>query len=369
MSTQVTIRPTPKSRQGKATTAHRGAAAKKPTKKGKGPQRKGLISTILDVGETVAGVLPGAIKGIRGMMNMKEADYSTPASFAVVRNNVTQMRAEERVTHPTLGLAGYRVRGSQPLCSIRSETIGPAPFSFFTADCDAVLNIDTVAINPVLLEGPLSVHGYLNDRFVCRHLRVKFTTYQPTTALGVCALAVEKDFANLVATDFNTARQVTPNVTFPYRIPKAELDYLYDGPDLFFCNQKGTYSSDAEARQDLQCFLRGFDPAPPISPLFLFAGYLEIEYVFDFFDPVPPSALVGTTREEHLALAELRRRFQASRKVRRGRLPQVLDPVRCLENFVNTRPSSPVREQPVLEELKEEAHACGAVVCRCGRTS
>jgi hypothetical protein len=140
---------------------------------------------------------------------------------------------------------------------------------------------------------------------------VKFTTYQPTTQPGICALCVEKDIAALSAVDFDTARMVTPNVTFPFRIPKAELDYLYDGPDLFYTLDNTTSASVAQSRQQVQAVLEGYDPLPPATALLM--GYLEIEFIVDFFEPVAPSALIGTTEVERRALAFVRSQFAKPR--------------------------------------------------------
>jgi hypothetical protein len=289
------------------------SAASKARKAKHKPKRKGLLTTALDVAEGVASYLPGAIKGIRGMFSAKEASYATPSSFACIQNNVTQMEPSSRVTHPSLGIAGTRVYGSQPLSFIQLAS-GSPPGAFFRLDVTipAIVSTNVIVMNPILLGGPLSVQGYLHDRYVFRMIRIKYTTYVTTTTLGVGAMCFEKDIASLTAQSFNGVRVVTPNVTFPYRIPKAELDYVYDGPDLFYCDQAtvGLPVNLPQARQDVQSVLVGFDPTgivPGTDPSFM--GYLDIEYVIDFFDPVAPTALLGTTTKEILALRELRRQF------------------------------------------------------------
>jgi hypothetical protein len=97
-------------------------------------------------------------------------------------------------------------------------------------------------------------------------------------------------------------------VTFPFRIPKAELDYVYDGPDLYYCNQMALATTFAEERQDYQGVLVGYDPNPTDSSFL--AGFFDIEYVVDFFDPVSPAALIGSTSEQRAALHSLRQSFR-----------------------------------------------------------
>lgn len=246
------------------------------------------------------------------MFALKEADFATPASFAVVRNNTTQMMPDEKVTHPVLGIAGVRKRGSQPLCRILTQSAVPGPYNFFSGAISAIRTANTIWLNPQLLGGPLSVESFLYDRFVIRALRVKFTTYQPTTTLGVIALCIENDPISLSANDFDTTRMVTPNVTFPIRIPKAELDYVYEGPDLFYCSDPAAGVNVALNRQQVQGVLEGYDASPP-NPGVL-AGYLDIEYEVEFYDPIAPTALIGATTEERRALAYVRSMFGSSVK-------------------------------------------------------
>lgn len=305
-------------------------------------RRKGLLSGALDVAETVAGVLPGAIRGIRGIFNMREASYATPASFACVQNNISQMKSEQPVDHPLLGVAGMRISGSQPFAVILS---GPA--SFFTTDSAGANALDdnTIPLNPILLTGPLSVYGYLYDRFVIRALKFKFTTYQPTSTPGIIGFCVENDVSNLMATSFDTLRQVLPNVTFPVRIPKAELDYFYEGPDLFYC--QGASATSAEKRQNIQSVFKGYDAIPPASGIVY--GFVDLEYVVDFFDPVPPISILGRSDSERFALVELRRAFDPPPPVARP------IPVFRPERLAQLRDMFERDRKPVLLSLSRES--------------
>jgi len=227
------------------------------------------------------------------------------------------------ITHPTLGVAGVRKIGVQPLCGVYVSGSGVSP-AFFRPEIPAVTSANNILMNPILLGGPLSVEAYLYDKFVFRKFAVKFTTFVETTQRGVCVLAIEKDVANISATTFNGARMVTPNVTFPYRIPKAELDWRYDGPDTFYTNPSQDEPTEAQARQDWQGILTGYDSniagvIPPGGGTFM--GWLDIEYEIDFFDPVPPTLLVGSTTHERAVLAAIRSAIAKKIKTAGSRIP------------------------------------------------
>jgi hypothetical protein len=347
---------------------------KGPTKARGNPKQKGFLSNVLDVGEGIAGVLPGVIRGVRSMFNLKqEASFSTPSSFATISNNATQLQPEMPVTHPSLGISGMRIYGCQPLCSA-NMSVSPDPFGPFDSIIvpAAVTDPNTVLLNPILLEGPLSVYGYLYDRYVFRGLRVKFTTMQTTTFLGVIALAIEKDPGNIVGTSFNAVRSVTPNVTFPIRVPKAELDWEYDGPDLFYCNQQGGLGPVSQARQDIQSVLKGFYGGNVGSSEVTPVGFWEIEFIIDFFDPVPPVALIGTTSAERHALSFIRqqmarKREQEQKTVRAITLP---DGRTALNQFIlEDVPSEGLTETVYVDNCVpcSGQPAAAASICSCRR--
>jgi hypothetical protein len=281
---------------------------KNKNKRPRGARAKGLLSTALDVAEGVSSFLPGAIRGVRGLFNAREADFATPASFAVVRNNTSQMVANGRVTHPSLGISGTRVHFTQPLCYLRvSPNVDPSTGTFFVSypPFASLVTPNVIALNPVQLGGALSVEAALHDRFVFRSLRVIFTTSQTTNQLGQGVLNIEKDSGSVQVTDFGSAMMCSPNLLFPFRIPKAELDYLYDGPELYYCANAtgGAASSSAESRQNWQALIEGWANDYTLSATM---GFLTIEGVIDFFEPIPPSTLIGSTVEERQALALVR---------------------------------------------------------------
>lgn len=305
-------------------------------RKMRGPKTAGLnASSIFDALEKLAGILPHVVKHGRGFLgggatvaaaaagsHETEVSFQTPASFAVIRNNVTSMSPEQRVDHPEKGVAGIRRVFTQPFNGINLEVdAGPPAVSFFWDESviapSKFIDNFTIPINPLILGGPIAAFAQLYDRYVIRRARWRYTTTQTTTFLGTATLCIEKDLGNLVANDFNAARQVTPQVTFPYRVPCAELFYEYDGPELYYVNSKNLGSPvsllPAEARQDIQFVIKGYDAiigptTGPITPATQ-CGYMDLEIEIDFFDPIPPSGLVGSTQEERLAHQAVRQAF------------------------------------------------------------
>jgi hypothetical protein len=269
-------------------------------------QSRGLLSGALDVAENVAGMLPGAISGLRSMFSMKSAEFSTPASFAVVTNNISQIMPAGPVEHPTLGVSGVRYHFIQPLCVIRpgNEASGP---TFFAGSPPLAVPLDPnhIAINPLIFGGSVGIESALHAKYVFRGLKFVYTTQTATTQEGQFSFNIEEDFGRQV-NDFNTSLMSVPSLNAPYRIPKAELDYIYDGPELFYVNAVtgGNTGSTVEARQVWQGFFEGW-PADVIAGSFT-AGRVTVEGIVDFYEPIPPTALLGSSVEEREALALVR---------------------------------------------------------------
>jgi hypothetical protein len=290
----------------------------------------GGIHSILDGVEKVAGFIPGAVRGIRGIFGggggmgavsaaagSHEAEFATPASFAIVQNNITQQLPDERVDHPTLGIAGVKTRGSQPFARIAPVSLGPGKTFFRTTGGTAELfNGNIIPLNPISMGGPLSVKAALYQKFVFRKLRFLFTTVQTTTFVGMCALAIEPDLGAPITASFSTAREVVPNVTFPYRIPQACLNWAYNGPDTCFMKPADFAATAADLRQSYQGFLVGQD-SEAVDAIGETTGFLDVEYEIDFFDPVPPNGFTAVSLSERLAVASV---------LRGMRRPQVIVP-------------------------------------------
>jgi len=299
-----------RSRKGKKTTVTSHKPPKHP--------RKDVFSALLGGAETVAGILPGAIRGIRSITGKShssavaaaaahEASFATPASFACVSNNITQVMPEGACRHPTLGIAGKRVRYSQPWLQISTSGSAFWRYPSGTTSIDAY----TVPITPLNLFGPINVESQLHDRYRFNWIRLIFTTFVTTNTTGIGAMCIEKDISNLVAIDFNTARMVTPNVTFPYRIPKAALEFSYDGPELFYTGATTQFADPygASGRQICQAVLKGYDSQNGSAPGFY--GLVDIECEVEWYDPVPPTALMGRSVEEREALRAVRAKYSA----------------------------------------------------------
>ena len=264
---------------------------------------------ILDTAETIAGYLPGAIKGIRGVLGNfrhtahREAAFATPASFAMIQNNVTSMGLAGPVQHPSLGLSGMRYRFSQPLATFFPSWVAPNPAGFWrTTDGPATIGPDafSILLAPYIFQGPLAFEAANHEKFVFRTLRIKLITYQTTTQKGVGVICIENDPATPVSSDFQSGRMVTPSVTFPYRIPEAVLEYFYDGPDLFFTTAP-TGGDIAQSRQNHQGIIRGFDANGGNGNTEVMM-YAEVSGEIEFYNPVPPLGITAQNLRERLAV-------------------------------------------------------------------
>jgi hypothetical protein len=160
---------------------------------------------------------------------------------------------------------------------------------------------------------------------------------------------------------------VTPNVTFPYRIPKAELDYVYDGPELYYCdavNGGMPTANSAMLRQDVQGLLRGYDVIGWNADSQLM-GFLDLEYICDFFEPIAPLSLLGASLDERSALRALRRHFQKPvtplLAIENGRLEDDAALRRILDQKVTT--DSTEQDAPAIGV----SHACPGKSCNCMR--
>jgi hypothetical protein len=225
--------------------------------------------------------------------NSQETSFATPASFALIQNNTTAMLPESPTTHPRLGVAGVRVHGRQPFAIISPGQFG-ASTTFFDAASTANISGSSdqlIDLNPLNLNGPLAVRAQLYEKYAFHKVRIIATTQQTTTFVGAAALCVVDDpaIAASLVVNFNAAREVTPSVMFPYRIPQAALEWDYKGDELFFVNPSSTPGTNSDLRLNVQAVLFGFDGgslalATPTATMFV-----DIEYVIDFYDPIPPS--------------------------------------------------------------------------------
>jgi hypothetical protein len=319
-------------RQGRAAMARAAAGAGKSR-----PKVAGLSAgSVFDALEKIAGILPHVVKHGRGIFGgspkiagashglgsvESEAVFQTPASFAIIRNNTTSMSPEQRVDHASKGISGIRRVFCQPFNGVNLQVTASDEKFFWDSTVVPLskwLDNNTIPINPLLLGGPLAQFAALYDRYVIRKFRLRFTSVQPTTFLGTMAVCIEKDPANLSAVDALSARMVVPSITVPYRVPAAEIFWEYDGPELYYVNSVALNDPatqlPAEQRQDLQFVVKGFDIGFLATTLTATqCSFCDVEIEVDFFDPIAPSSLVGSSLEEQLALTEVRRMFREQR--------------------------------------------------------
>lgn len=313
------------SRKVKALIARGASAARKGRPKIAGMSANGVF----DILEKIANVLPNIVKTGRGFFGgpqtasaaagigniESETVFQTPASFAVIRNNTTSASPEMRVDHAEKGISGIRRTFTQPFNGVNLAISG-GPMSYFW-DASVVpqaqwLDDSTIPINPLLLRGPCAQFAALYDRYVIRRFRLRFTSVQSTTFLGAMAVCIEKDVGNLSANTDLEARMVVPCITAPYRVPTSELFWEYNGPELYYVNSTALNTPatllPAEARQDIQFVVKGFDIGHLATPTVgsVQCSFCDIEVEIDFFDPISPSELVGGSLEEQLVHREVR---------------------------------------------------------------
>jgi hypothetical protein len=266
------------------------------------------------------------------------ANFATPASFARVENNTTFLGPERSITHPELGIAGVSVDFNQPLADGKVgwilQSIAPAQFvnSFFDTLSGPASTWPTLAnpgavvpgpypcvgnfidVNPSVsyLGGPLSTIAsrYLKYRF--NNLVITFTTAVGTQQSGSFAMCICDDpsAVSAVATSFNSAREVTPNLLAPYRIPEACLRwdsrdkqlYFIESPDYIGPGNPGTVP---DARQTIQCSIAAFDSGilwfngntGGANAVIIPVGYFTISGNVEFYEPIPPTNVPGTKFE------------------------------------------------------------------------
>jgi hypothetical protein len=270
------------------------------------------------------------------------ANYSTPASFARVENNTSFLSPEHQVTHPNLGIAGVRVSFSQPLETVYPGAMSNTPTQWYSGFWQGTAGPATswpavptppgigsltnmyIDLNPGtgFLGGPLSTIAsrYLKYRFT--DLVVTYTTAVGTNTGGTFGMCIVDDPALVatVATNFNSVREITPNVIAPYRIPEATLAWKSRNTTLYYCDNTeyiapGDAGGEANARQCIQATLVGIDSGTlagfPGSGLnsFTFMGYATISGAVEFYEPIPPTS-VPSTAYERRAVEDLLRQLR-----------------------------------------------------------
>lgn len=293
------------------TTTRKSRVQGRPSRKSGNPAKPPRKGNLLDTVEDIATAIPGAIRGARSLLGLSrksEVAFATPASFAMVQNNVTQLSGPIAVTHPRLGIAGQRMKFSQPLGTVRPVIGSGAGFwQALPLGGPALVGPDnfTILLNPETLGGPLAFESARFDRYKICDITVKFVTYQTTTFVGTGAMAIESDVSNLQANSFQTLRMVQPSVTFPYRIPEACLQMVFESDELYYCRKieaPGATTNRAEARQVYQAALRGWDATDVVPGPAGTCGFVEISGSIEFFDPIPPSSSAPMNLKEHLAV-------------------------------------------------------------------
>ncbi len=257
----------------------------------------------------------------------RTARFATPASFAKIESNTTFISSERPVTHPSLGIAGVRFHGRQPLTAVAPNTRtnpttpssqfwtleGPAAAWPPSGSGDVIQSY--IDLSPTVLgfAGPLAVRASLYQRYRFLSIRICYTSACGTDQPGQGGMAIIEDpgAPQNTADTYQTLREVEPHVTFPYRVPEAQLNWVSRNTTLYYTFEVDALSpgpsagATADDRQCKQGTLVGFDSGllqePSGSIKIPTLGYADIEYDIEFYDPVPPnssiSARTGAERE------------------------------------------------------------------------
>jgi len=266
------------------------------------------------IADSVESIVKPVWSGLRSVLGKEasasSATFATPASFACVENNSSVVHPDEPISHPTLGFRGVRMRVQQPYLDF-VEPFASGSLLSFLGFSNSVVSPDGAipplypaprgvssfswALNPVLFGGALAQKAVLYDRYVFRRITFEYTTTTTTTQLGSITMGIENDIGRIAANDFSTLRMVVPSVTFPARIPQARLNFVYNGPELFYTLEKAPSGagSAAQQRQQIQgVFSAGWAGGNgPVLNVRNTVGFLMAYIDIEFYDPIPPIVL------------------------------------------------------------------------------
>lgn len=295
------------SKRGKARTY---PSKSKKSKKSRNPSRK--TKSKKGRGARVGGAFVNS-----NVLAPRTTRFATPASFAKIESNTTFISAERPVTHPSLGIAGVRFHGRQPLTAVapNTNTAGAPSSQFWTVEGPAqtwpLAGAGTVVqtyidLTPSVLGfgGPLATRASLYQRYRFTSIRIVYTSACGTDTQGQGGMAIIEDpgAPQSVADTYQTLREVEPHVTFPYRVPEAQLNWMSRNTTLYYVFDVdsvaiGPDTVSADTRQCKQGTLVGFDSglvvAPPGAASIPTLGYADLEYEIEFYDPVPPNSSVS----------------------------------------------------------------------------
>jgi len=211
-----------------------------------------------------------------------------------------------------------------------------------------------VHLCPQVLGGPLYVQAAVYEQFAFRKVTLRYNTRVSTTTAGLYALAYIRDpetetlGSETVPTNFGEMREITPSVTFPVRSEGAQLQFTYDGDQLWFCDP--TASTRSDVRLCMQGQIRAAADAIGTLSTPVSTGYITIDYELDLFSPTPPARNAELYRNLTLPREDRLKVYAYAQELRKARERK--------EGIVRVEPAPPPAAEPDYtfpeEDLEEQ---------------
>jgi len=309
------------------------------------PLRKGAAmlpsgAQVSSVADRIEKGVPGIWKGIRTLFNFKneapqEIISAVPAAMQTVVCNQNFDVPEVPVMHPTLGVQGIRLQGSQFLCGLQQPTPGTIvpgytgdnqpitgafnfPSQAIYADSSlGQTGVASIGINPWTMGGRIAFKSFNYQRYRYNSVRLRLVSTTNVSAVGSLAIGYYKDYANgsvamnRSSVDFRRVADLVPSIATPNNIAQAEITMNYQGNELYYLGTDNTNGrplqntdpasitwGDAQNRQEQQgIFVVASDSTSTLpTPIPLFNVYFE--YDIELYDPRPEDEGVPSTSVE-----------------------------------------------------------------------
>lgn len=386
------------------------------------PGGSGGTNPLTSIANTIQDVVPQLWNGIRGIFNFKaedgpqEALSATPASLQMVVANQAYEGIELPCEHPTLGVKGILISGSQFLCQTQWPVQGASGIpNYLITDgsfAGALYNIGSgssidglafaaIPVNLWNFGGMVARKAYLYQRSVIRRLRVRLVSTCGVSQTGITMVGYFKDWTQIppyiagASLTVPLVADLVPSIAVPNQVPQSSMEITYDGPELYYLgrNLGAPYAAtnpaigvnqwgDAQNRQEIQGGLVFKTDSGTVTDLAMPLANVYIDYVAELYDPLPEGTSVPASLTELRGVVEVLAYLRGYHKVdppkmgprkEEVRLQKVLSllkpvevaefgqgaPLASFSDLSPTRPSTPFEDVP-------SSSAAAAVAPRSG---
>lgn len=218
-------------------------------------------------------------------------------------------RTSKAPAHPSTGEPGVRVHGIQQMGDATMLTSGTGVTTGSSNFAVPMYNYNTSAYNgwaisPSALGGALKAEAMRHQRYVFRELTFRYRPTCASTQVGQMVIGLftdpvaYHDISTGITSTFAQFKSLTSSADTSVRIP-MDLKYQYRGNQLWFIDSPSSSISSnpgwgantgysAMSRFQHQGVLAGsFDQNVSVNTT---VGYVDVEYVVDFYEPRPASA-------------------------------------------------------------------------------